>query len=76
MAVIVFASVYLRQRGSPESKPVAEPHHDWIPRLKIGQAAAGRCRRGFVALGVESPDAGVDLGSLVFVDPPGWYPFR
>ena len=26
--VIVFASVYLRQRGSPESKPVAEPHRD------------------------------------------------
>jgi hypothetical protein len=26
VAVIVFASVYLRQRGSPESKPVAEPH--------------------------------------------------
>jgi hypothetical protein len=26
--VIVFASVYLRQRGSPESKPVAEPHHE------------------------------------------------
>jgi hypothetical protein len=28
VAVIVFASVYLRQRGSPESKPVAEPHHE------------------------------------------------
>ena len=28
VAVIVFASVYLRQRGSPESKPVAEPHRD------------------------------------------------
>ncbi len=28
MALIVFASVYLRQRGSPESKPVAEPHHE------------------------------------------------
>jgi hypothetical protein len=27
VAVIVFASVYLRQRGSPESKPVAEPHY-------------------------------------------------
>jgi hypothetical protein len=26
VAVIVGASVYLRQRGSPESKPVAEPH--------------------------------------------------
>jgi hypothetical protein len=26
VAVIVFGSVYLRQRGSPESKPVAEPH--------------------------------------------------
>ena len=26
VAVIVWASVYLRQRGSPESKPVAEPH--------------------------------------------------
>jgi hypothetical protein len=26
--VIVFASVYLRQRGSPESKPVAEPHRE------------------------------------------------
>ena len=26
VALIVFASVYLRQRGSPESKPVAEPH--------------------------------------------------
>ena len=26
VAVIVAASVYLRQRGSPESKPVAEPH--------------------------------------------------
>jgi hypothetical protein len=28
VAAIVFASVYLRQRGSPESKPVAEPHHE------------------------------------------------
>jgi hypothetical protein len=28
VAVIVFASIYLRQRGSPESKPVAEPHHE------------------------------------------------
>jgi len=28
VAVIVWASVYLRQRGSPESKPVAESHHD------------------------------------------------
>ena len=28
VAVIVGASVYLRQRGSPESKPVAEPHHE------------------------------------------------
>jgi Domain of unknown function (DUF6766) len=28
VAVIVAASVYLRQRGSPESKPVAEPHHE------------------------------------------------
>jgi hypothetical protein len=28
VAVIVFASVYLRQRGSPESKPVAEPHYE------------------------------------------------
>jgi hypothetical protein len=27
VAVIVGASVYLRQRGSGESKPVAEPHH-------------------------------------------------
>ena len=26
MAAIVWAAVYLRQRGSPESKPVAEPH--------------------------------------------------
>ena len=28
VAAIVFASVYLRQRGSPESKPVVEPHHE------------------------------------------------
>jgi hypothetical protein len=28
VAVIVFASVYLRQRGSPESKPVAEPYYE------------------------------------------------
>ena len=28
VAVIVWASVYLRQRGSPESKPVADSHHD------------------------------------------------
>ena len=28
VAVIVFASVYLRQRGSPESKPVADPHRE------------------------------------------------
>jgi Domain of unknown function (DUF6766) len=28
VAVIVWASVYLRQRGSPESKPVAEPHRE------------------------------------------------
>jgi hypothetical protein len=27
VAVIVGASVYLRQKGSGESKPVAEPHH-------------------------------------------------
>ena len=26
VAAIVWASVYLRQRGSPESKPVAAPH--------------------------------------------------
>jgi hypothetical protein len=28
VAVIVWASVYLRQRGSPESKPVAESHYE------------------------------------------------
>ncbi|MDQ0894537.1 DUF6766 family protein [Agromyces ramosus] len=28
VAAIVGASVYLRQRGSPESKPVATPHHE------------------------------------------------
>lgn len=28
VAVIVWASVYLRQRGSPESKPVAEAHRE------------------------------------------------
>jgi hypothetical protein len=28
-----------------------------------------------LALGVEASDAGVDLGSLLLVDPPGWYPF-
>jgi len=28
VAAIVWASVYLRQRGSPESKPVAAPHHE------------------------------------------------
>jgi hypothetical protein len=28
VAAIVGASVYLRQRGSPESKPVAEPHRE------------------------------------------------
>jgi hypothetical protein len=28
VAAIVWASVYLRQRGSPESKPVAEPHKE------------------------------------------------
>ena len=28
VAAIVGASVYLRQRGSPESKPVAEPHKE------------------------------------------------
>jgi hypothetical protein len=28
-----------------------------------------------LALGVEASDAGVDLGSLVLVDPPGRYPF-
>jgi Domain of unknown function (DUF6766) len=28
VGVIVFASVYLRQRGSPESKPVAVPHQE------------------------------------------------
>jgi hypothetical protein len=28
VAVIVGASVYLRRRGSPESKAVAEPHHE------------------------------------------------
>jgi hypothetical protein len=27
-------------------------------------------------LGVEASDAGVDLPSLLLVDPPGWYPFR
>jgi hypothetical protein len=26
-------------------------------------------------LGVDASDAGVDLGSLLLVDPPGWYPF-
>ncbi|MFF1829051.1 DUF6766 family protein [Paenarthrobacter sp. NPDC058040] len=28
VGVLVGASVYLRQRGSPESKPVAEPHYE------------------------------------------------
>jgi len=28
VAVLVGASVFLRERGSPESKPVAEPHHE------------------------------------------------
>lgn len=28
VAVLVGASVYLRQKGSPESKPVAEPHYE------------------------------------------------
>jgi hypothetical protein len=28
VAVIVGASVYLREKGSPESKPVAEPHYE------------------------------------------------
>jgi len=28
------------------------------------------------SLGAEASDAGVDLGSLVVVDPPRWYPFR
>jgi hypothetical protein len=28
VAAIIGASVYLRQRGSPESKPVAEPHRE------------------------------------------------
>jgi hypothetical protein len=28
-----------------------------------------------LALGVEASDAGVDLGSLLLVDPPGRYPF-
>ena len=28
VAAIVGATVYLRQRGSPESKPVASPHHE------------------------------------------------
>ncbi|MFJ5956174.1 DUF6766 family protein [Paenarthrobacter sp. NPDC092416] len=27
-AVLVGASVYLREPGSPESKPVAEPHYE------------------------------------------------
>ena len=27
VGVLVILSVYLRQRGSPESKPVHEPHH-------------------------------------------------
>jgi hypothetical protein len=31
---------------------------------------------GLLALGVDASDSGVDLGSLVFVDPPGWCPFR
>ena len=28
VAVLVGASVYLREKGSPESKPVAEPHYE------------------------------------------------
>jgi len=28
VAAIVILSIYLRQRGSPESKPVAAPHHE------------------------------------------------
>ena len=28
VAVLVGASVSLRERGSPESKPVAEPHYE------------------------------------------------
>ena len=29
-----------------------------------------------LALGVEASDAGVELGSLILVDPSRWYPFR
>jgi hypothetical protein len=28
VAALVGASVYLREKGSPESKPVAEPHYE------------------------------------------------
>ena len=28
VGVLVVLSVFLRQRGSPESKPVAAPHHE------------------------------------------------
>jgi hypothetical protein len=28
VAVLAGASVYLREKGSPESKPVAEPHYE------------------------------------------------
>jgi hypothetical protein len=28
-----------------------------------------------LALGFEAPDAGVDVGLLILVDPSGWYPF-
>jgi hypothetical protein len=44
-----------------------------VPLCGVGSSPVARV---LLALGVQPPDACVDLGALVFVDPPGWDPLR
>jgi hypothetical protein len=49
---------------------------DWFMRRLHAASGVRLRRRGvLLALGVEASDAGVDLRSLLLVDPPGRYPF-
>jgi hypothetical protein len=50
------------------------------PRGLHGRSCGGwwsaRAASLSLLLGVQAPDSGVELGSLLLVDPSGWDPFR